>query len=163
MAPSIVERPARPYVSITTRVPMSRMADEVPPLTGEVFGWLAAHGAQPDGPPFWKYNVIDMAGELEIEAGVAVAAPVEGDDRVSAGTLPAGRYAYVRFHGHPDGLEQATGDLLQWAEGQGLSFDTTEVDGEERWAARLEEYLDDPAEKPDMSEWDTDLAFKLTD
>ena len=112
MAPSIVERAERPYVSISTRVPMSRMAEEVPPLTGEVFGWLAAHGARPDGPPFWKYNVIDMAGELEIEAGVPVDEPVAGDDRVRSGVLPAGRYAYTRFHGHPDGLERATGELL---------------------------------------------------
>jgi hypothetical protein len=35
--------------------------------------------------PFWKYNVIDMAGKLEIEAGVPVAAAVAGDDRVVAG------------------------------------------------------------------------------
>ena len=29
MAPSIVERPAQPYVSITVRVPMSRLGDEL--------------------------------------------------------------------------------------------------------------------------------------
>ena len=118
---------------------------------------------QPAGPPLWKYNVIDMAGELEIEAGVAVAARVEGDDRVSGGMLPGGRYAVVRYHGHPDGLEQATGDLLQLGRRTGPVVRHDRVEGEERWAARLEEYLDDPAEKPDMSEWDTDLAFKLTD
>lgn len=161
MEPSIVERSAQPYVAVTVRVPMRQLGDVVPPLTGEVFGWLAARGIQPAGPPLWKYNVIDMAGELEIETGVATAEPVVGDDRVRGGVLPAGRYAVGRFHGHPDGLAQATADLLDWAAAQGLRWDVSTVDGKERWAARLEEYLSDPAEVPDLNEWDTDLAFKL--
>jgi hypothetical protein len=37
------------------------------------------------------------------------------------------------------------------------------VDGAERWAARLEEYLSDPADQPDMNQWVTNLAFKLAD
>src|SRR6476659_1325879 len=141
MEPSIVERDAQPYVAITVRVSMSDLGDVVPPLTGEVFGWLAERGVEPAGPALWKYNVIDMAGELEIEAGVAVGQTIEGDRRVRGSILPAGRYAVARFHGHPDGLEQATGDLLDWAAKQGLRWDTRMKDREERWAARLEEYL----------------------
>ncbi|HET9648736.1 MAG TPA: GyrI-like domain-containing protein [Microlunatus sp.] len=163
MEPSIVERPARPYVAIAARVRMDRLGEEVPALTGEVFGWLAQRGIEPAGPALWKYNVIDMAGEIELETGVAVAEPVEGDGRVSAGVLPAGTYAVVRYHGHPDGLERATGDLLAWASGRGLQWDIQLVDGAERWTARLEEYLSDPGDVPDMNEWDTDLAFKLAD
>jgi hypothetical protein len=55
--------------------------------------WLAAHGAAPAGAPFLKYNVIDMARQLEIEAGVPVATAVDGDSRVLSGILPAGRAA----------------------------------------------------------------------
>ena len=163
MEPTIVDRPAQPYVSITARVPLRELGEVVPPLNGEVFDWLAAQGIEPTGPALWKYNVIDMEGELEVEAGVSVAEAVEGDERVRGGQLPAGRYAVARFHGHPDGLEGATGALLAWADEQGLSWDTAEVDGEERWAARIEEYLSDPDEQPDLNEWDTDLVFKLAD
>ena len=48
----------------------------MPPLNQEVFAWLGGGGAAPAGAPFWKYNVIDMAREIEIEAGVPVAAAV---------------------------------------------------------------------------------------
>jgi len=163
MEPSIVERPAQPYASITVRVSMQQLGEVVPPLTGEVFSWLAERGVAPAGPALWKYNVIDMTGELEIETGVTTETDVDGDDRVAGGILPAGRYAVARFHGHPDGLERATGELLEWGAQQGLVWDIKLVDGAERWVARLEEYLDDPDEKPDMNDWDTDLAFKLAD
>ena len=163
MEPAIVERQAQPYVSITARTPMRQLGEVVPPLNGEVFGWLAERGIRPAGPALWKYNVIDMAGELEVEAGVAVEGTVDGDDRVRAGVLPAGRYVVGRYHGHPDGLEGATGTLLAWAEERDLSWDMSKESGEERWTARLEEYPDDPEEQPDMNEWNTDLAFKLAD
>ena len=33
----------------------------------------------------------------------------------------------------------------------------------ERWGGRLEIYLTDPAQEPDMSKWVTQLAFRLAD
>lgn len=163
MEPRIEARAEQPYVSITTRVPMTALGDQVPPLNGEVFEWLASHGVQPAGPALWKYNVIDMAHDLEVEAGVQVDGDVPDDERVRRHVLPAGRYVVARHVGHPDGLEQATGELLSWASDQGLRWDVSYVDGAERWAARLEEYLSDPADQPDMNQWVTNLAFKLAD
>src|SRR5215472_16933119 len=40
------------------------------------------------GPPLIRYLVIDMAGELQIELGVPVAAPVTASGRVQPGVLP---------------------------------------------------------------------------
>ncbi|MET9023759.1 GyrI-like domain-containing protein [Actinopolymorpha sp. NPDC004070] len=161
--PTIVERAAQPYVAITASVPMTRMASTLPPLNGEVFGWLEARGIAPAGAPLWKYNVIDMDRELEIEVGVPVAEKIAGDDRVRCGVLPAGRYATLRHVGHPDELVDATGSLLRWADGQGLRWDVADKPGGERWAARVEFYLTDPADEPDLNKWETDLAFKLAD
>ena len=87
--PEITELPARPYAAIPASVTMETIGTVVPPLNGEVFGWLAARGIAPAGPPFWKFNVIDMARNLEVEAGCPVAEPVIGDGRVVAGVLPA--------------------------------------------------------------------------
>ena len=56
----------------------------------ELFGWLASNGIAPSGPPFIRYLVIDMAGELQIELGVPVGAPVTGSGRIQPGVLPAG-------------------------------------------------------------------------
>ncbi len=90
---------------------MQTLGEVVPPLNGEVFRWLAVGRGRPAGPPFWKYNVIDMERGLEIEAGVAVAVaePVTGDGRALAGVLPEGDYVTVRHTGHPDTLVAATG------------------------------------------------------
>jgi effector-binding domain-containing protein len=162
-APEIVTRPEQPYVAIRTQVTMTELGTVVPPLNQEVFAWLGGRAAAPAGAPFWKYNVIDMARELEIEAGVAVAAAVAGDDRVVSGVLPAGRYATLTHVGHPSELIAATKALLDWAAEQGLTWDVTSSEGGDRWGCRLETYLTDPRQEPDMSKWVTQLSFRLAD
>ena len=159
--PTIIQRPDQPYVAIRALVTMEALGAVVPPLNGEVFRWLAAGHGQPAGPPFWKYNVIDMERQLEVEAGTAVAVAMPGDDRVLAGVLPGGRYATVRYTGHPAGLADATAALLDWADEQGLTWDVRETEGSQRWGARLEIYETDPAQEPDMNRWVTELAFRL--
>jgi effector-binding domain-containing protein len=140
---------------------METLGAAVPPLNREVSGWLAERGAVPSGAPFWKYNVIDMERRLEVEAGAPVAAAMPGDDRVLAGVIPRGSYATVRYTGHPSGLADATAALLNWAAGQGLSWDVRKTDEGDAWGARLEIYETDPAAEPDMDKWVTELAFRL--
>jgi effector-binding domain-containing protein len=161
--PSIVEQSATPYAAIKVQVTMAELGTVVPPLNGEVFQWLAARGVAPAGAPFWKYNRIDMPGSLEIEAGVGVAAPVSGDERVLGGVLPPGRYVTKNHRGHPSTLMAATAALLDWAAARGLEWDKTDSPHGERWGARLELYLTDPRDEPDMNKWLTRLAFRLAD
>jgi effector-binding domain-containing protein len=161
--PHITTRQEQPYVAIRVQVPMDKLGEVVPPLTAEVFEWLGQRGIAPGAPPFWKYNVIDMERGLEIETGVTVPEPVDGDGRVVAGVLPAGRYATLHHTGAPDTLMAATGDLLNWAGQAGLTFDTAPDPAGERWGCRLEIYLTDPREEPDLSKWETLLAFRLKD
>lgn len=110
--------------------------------------------------------MINMMELLEVEAGAPVTVAVEGDGRVISGVLPAGRYATVLHVGHPDGLVNATQELLDWAAGQGLTWDVSPDEADEageRWGCRLEIYLTDPTEEPDMNKWETRLAFRLAD
>lgn len=159
----IVRRESQPFVAIKVTVSMDELGAVVPPLNGEVFAWLSQRGMTPVGPPFWKYEVINMPGALTIEAGVATEKLAEPDDRVRSGELPAGAYLQTTVHGHPDSLLQATADLLAYAEVEHLHFDVADGPDGQIWAARLEFYLSDPAEQPDLNEWDTLLAFKLAD
>jgi effector-binding domain-containing protein len=161
-APQIVTRTEQPYVALRGQVTMA----EIGPFagrTGEVFGWLGARGLAPAGPPFLKYNVIDMMRQLEIEAGVPVASVTDGDGEVISGVLPAGRYATVTHVGHPSELMGVTKALLDWAAGQGLAWDMSPEGEGERWASRLEISLTDPRQEPDMTKWVTELAFRLAD
>ena len=162
MTPVLTHRDDQPYVAIRRSITMGtfpEVADRLP----EVFGWLGRRGIAPAGPPFFRYAVIDMERELQIEAGVPVATPVAGDDTVLAGTLPAGRYATVTHVGHPEQLLGVTRDLLAWAEAEGLRWDMRVGADGEHWTARLEELLTDPAEEPDMNKWSTRLLFRLAD
>ena len=161
-APEIVTRAEQPYVAIRTRVTMAELAGLGARL-GDVFGWLGARGLAPAGAPFFKYNLIDMTGELEVEAGAPVTATVVGDDYVVSGVLPAGRYATLTHLGHPSELAEVTKALLDWAARQDLTWDMSPADGGERWGCRLEIYLTDPSQEPDMSKWQTQLAFRLAD
>jgi effector-binding domain-containing protein len=160
--PKIVERAEQPYLAIRGLVTMqtfAAIADRMP----EVFGWLGARGVEPTGPPFFKYNVIDMERQLEVEAGVPVAAIAEGEGDIFAGILPAGRYATVTHIGPPDALLGATAALLAWAEERGLTWDMSEEGEGERWGCRLELLKTNPLEEPDVNKWETELAFRLMD
>lgn len=96
-----------------------------------------------------------------MEAGVPVPTAAEGDDRVIAGVLPAGRYTTAVHTGHYDGLIGAVDNLLQWADSQGLEWDKSSADDGEHWGGRLEIYLTDPTQQPDPAKWQTQLAFRL--
>jgi hypothetical protein len=50
--PKIGDRNEQPYVGIRTQVTMGEMGKALPPLWGEVYGWLASKGFKPAGPPF---------------------------------------------------------------------------------------------------------------
>jgi effector-binding domain-containing protein len=158
--PYIIERAEQPYVAITGHVQMAGIGALAGRL-GEIFGWLGARGISPAGPPFLRYNVIDMDRELVIEAGVPVASAVDGEGEIRAGTLPAGRYAALNHTGDPATLLAANKALLDWASAAGLSWDMSETADGQRWGCRLEISLTDPAEQPDMSKWETQLAFRL--
>ena len=160
--PTVAGRSPQPYVFIPHTVTMATIgsaADDIP----ELIGWLASRGITPAGPPFLRYNVIDMEHELQIEAGVPVTEPVPAGDRVRAGTLPAGRYASATHTGPYDQLIGAVQDLLDWAANQGLAWDKQDSPEGERWGGRLEIYPVNPAEQPDPAKWETELVFRLAD
>jgi effector-binding domain-containing protein len=160
--PEIVTRAKQPYMAIRAQVAMG----ELPALgarLGEVFAWLGANGLEQAGPPFFKYNVIDMARELDMEAGVPVVVSAAGDGQVVPGVLPPGRYATLTHVGHPQELAEVTKVLLDWAAEQGLKWDISPGDRGDRWGSRLEFYRTDPSQEPDMNKWETQLAFRLAD
>jgi effector-binding domain-containing protein len=160
--PEIVTRTEQPYAAIGARISMWEIP-EMGARLGEVFAWLGARGLAPAGPPFFRYRRIVMPRQLDMEAGVPVVEHIAGDGNVVTGVLPAGRYAEVMYVGHPEGLADVTRALLDWADGEGLTFDVSAHGDGELWGCRLENYLTDPAEEPDMTKWTTQLAFRLAD
>jgi len=160
--PKVVARDAQPYVGLsrTVKIPFGDVVDATMP---KLFQWLGEHGVEPVGPPFFKYNVIDMARGLEIEFAAPTAAVQAGGDGAVAGELPAGRYATLTHHGPYDQLMAATAALLDWIEQQGLAVDAAPSPEGDRFVARFEVYTNDPREVPDPKDWETELWMKLKD
>jgi len=136
---------------------MDGIAEAIGSTLRELFGWLAGHGLQPAGAPFVRYHVVDMDGELELEPGVPTSPGVADDDRVRAGTLPAGRWATLLHVGPYDQLVGANAELQRWVSEQGLTFDREGA----RWRGRVEHYLNDPQQEPDPSGLRTEVAYLL--
>ena len=175
--PRVVARTEQQYVGITKVITMKTfdvVADRIP----ELFGWLGAHGLPATQAPFLRFNVIDMARELEVEAGVPIAAEVSAaaaeaaaageaagaaGDAVFVGSLPAGDYVSATHVGHPDELVGVTAEVLSWAAGQGLTWDAWETPAGTAWGCRLTVTKTNPALEPDPNKWETELLFRLAD
>jgi len=156
--PRLEQRPARPCVGIRSDVAMAHLATALPPHSPELLAWLAARGQVPAGPAFWRYLVIDTdAARVRVESGFPVVVAPPGDGRVVADTLPGGSYAVALYSCPPDGLMQATGELLQWAQEAGIAWDMRREGPSEIWSARIEWYLH--ADPIDEAAWSTELAF----
>jgi effector-binding domain-containing protein len=160
--PQVDQRDAQPYVGIRTLATMQDLSTVIPQLHREVFTWLGEQGIAPAGPPFIRYHVIDMERQLDIDLGVPVAEAVAGNERVAAGTLPAGRYAALTYTGIDNGVA-ANWELLKWGEAQGLTWDQRDTPNGDAFGSRYESFITDPADEPDPAKWDTEVAIRLAD
>jgi len=160
--PKLVEREAQPYVAMRrmVKLPFNDVVDATLP---KLWRWIGDHHVEPAGPPFIKYNVIDMASKLEIEFGAPTATVLPADAEVVTGTLPAGRYATLTYHGPYNDLMEVNAVLIGWANLHQYAFDMQPTPKGDRFACRLEIYPNDPREVPDPRDWETVLAFKLRD
>lgn len=159
--PENVTRDAQPYAYVTFTVRMDEMQKPATEGFPTVFATLAAQGIAPVGAAFYNYRRINMAETLDVEAGVAVERPGSETGQVKFGTLPAGRFVTLKWHGHPDKLEPVTGMLIGWLRLTEQALDMEEKPDGDHFACRLEIYETDPVEEPDMDKWVTELAFKL--
>ncbi|HWV23379.1 MAG TPA: GyrI-like domain-containing protein [Thermomicrobiales bacterium] len=158
--PALEFREEQPCVFIPISVPLSEWGKTIP-LVPEIAQWLGKRGVEPAGAPFYRYLTIgDMQKDaFDLEIGWPVVEAMEGDERVRAGVIPGGVYATSIHTGHPDSLVGTCAGLLAWGEQEGVQFDVQTADGREVWAGRFEFYLSDPADVPDMNDWQTDVAF----
>jgi effector-binding domain-containing protein len=158
--PRIDYRTQKPYMGIRTQVPMKGMFKVVDKLRREMSIWLKRQGADPAGPPFLRYHVIDMGGEMDIEVGIPVATALPGDGRVSAAILPEGQYASVTYVGNG-----FTGNktLIEWAKAQGITWDRWEDPKGDAFRSRCETYLTDRKTEHRKTKWEIEVAIKLAD
>ena len=150
-------RARTPTLGIRVVTPFRGMLAERDRLLSELSAWLADGAIETDGPFFLRLHVVDMAGEMDIEVGVA-GVDHPGDERVRSGVMPAGTYALLAYR--RSSLE-ANRTLQAWAQERELSFAVqTEPDGD-HWTGRFEILRTDPRREPRKTRWVTELAFLL--
>ena len=93
----------------------------------------------------WDGDKIDM------ECGMPVASPIQGEGRIKAGQLPASRVATVIHMGPYEGLPGTWSALTQWISSQSLT------PASPPW----EVYVTDPGAEPDQSKWRTEIFFPV--
>ena len=158
--PTIVTNPAIPCVGIRTVTPFRGMLAVRDELMDELFGWLDGRGIRDHGPLFLRLHVIDMNGPMDLEVGVMTTGVVEGDGRVRAGVLPAGRYASLTYVNH---ARRANGALLDWVRANDVRLDKWDGPSGDHFACRYEEYLTDPRSEPRKTAWRVGLNIRLAD
>lgn len=161
--PKTTQREAQAYIYVPFTVTMQQMQQPANEGFALLFAHIEKHGLKPVGDAFYNYRRINMEETLDVEAGIAVEALGPESGRVKNGTLPAGNFIGVSWHGHPDDLITVTGVLIGWVNITGQSFDMEAKADGDHFACRLEIYESDPVEEPDMNKWVTTLAFKLKD
>lgn len=147
--PMIETRPAEHYLGIRMIAPFRGMLGARDRLMAELFGWFERQKLE-TGDAFLRLHVVDMAGQMDIEVGAIVPAPLAGDDRVRPGILPAGRYATLTYRDHALRANRA---LIEWAAANGLVFDRDTIPEGDRFACRYERYLTDPRTEPRKTRW----------
>ena len=159
--PKVYERPDEHYMGIRVQTPFKGMFTLIDKhLLKEVRAWLQQEDVEPAGRPFFRYYVINMEGEMDVEVGIPVATPLSGNGRIRPNVLPGGRYASLIYVGTG---YTGSGALTRWALENGIAFDQWDVPNGTAFRARYERYLTDPKIQPLKSKWECEVAIKLVD
>lgn len=156
--PHIEDRPEQPYMGIRIQIPMKGMDKVIQRLHKEVSAWMKKRRVEPAGLPFVRYLVIDTKAEVDIEVGFPVEKLLAGDNRISVGVLPAGRYASLIYSGSAGNRA-----LIEWAKANSIAWDRWNDSRGEAFRSRYETYLTDPEMESRKTKWDIELAIKLAD
>ncbi|MEU4805063.1 GyrI-like domain-containing protein [Actinosynnema sp. NPDC023587] len=158
--PRIVSKPASHYVGIRVVTPFRGMFAVRDKLMDELHTWLDARDVPHLGLTFFRLHVIDMNGPMDVELGTVTHEALEGDDRVRAGTLPAGRYAALTYVNH---ARRANRTLLDWVRDNNIRLDRWDEPAGDHFACRYEAYLTDPRSERMKTKWRVELNILLAE
>lgn len=160
--PKLEHRNEQPYAGIRTQARSQEFPIIIPQLLDEIFGWLGEQGIEPDGAPFMRYHVINMEAKMDVELGVPVATTLSGNGRILGGSLPSGQYASLVYTDVTKGIE-GNRALIEWANEQGIAWDAWDAEDGHAFRSRVEFFLSGPADDPDPTKWDTEVAIMIAD
>jgi effector-binding domain-containing protein len=137
--PRILSKPASHYLGIRDINPFRGRSAIRDKLMNELHTWLDRRSVPDIGPVFCRPH-----GPTDVEVGVLTQEPLEDDDRVRAGVLPAGRYASLTYVNH---ARRAYRTLLDWVRDNDITLDGWMEPAGDHFACRYEAYspIPDPS------------------
>jgi effector-binding domain-containing protein len=141
-----------PTVSVRVKTTVEKIPDELGRIYHQVFSYLQEIGTNPAGAPFaWYHEMTEDS--IDMEAGVAVGAPVSGNEEVNPSELPGGMVAVVWYTGpYGDAMVEAYRAIEQWMN------DNNRIPTGGPW----EVYWTDPAETP-PEEYRTEIVWPMAE
>lgn len=157
----VEDRAELPYVGIREVTPFRGMLAARDRLLAEARTAIKDAGIETVGYGFLRLHVIDMNGPMDIEAGYLTSRPVQtSHPRLRPGSMPAGRYATMKYRDHARRANQA---LQEWARDNGLVLGRATVPEGDAFACRYEAFWTDPAVEPRKTRWTVELSVLLAE
>jgi effector-binding domain-containing protein len=159
--PKIETRKSQPYAAVSLQVPLP-FGKYLQTAWSQVDRWLTERMVT-HGPAIIRYLTTDMSTKLDIEVGFVLDQYIPPGDGIRVDVLPSGRYATLTYTGsyRGKGIYKANVALIEWAKEKGIAWKTSQINGVEWWASRVEWYFNDPATERDHSTYKTELTFMV--
>ena len=155
---TIVGKSERHYVGIRLQTPFPGMFAVVAKALKELRKWTKTNGLPEDGPYFLRYYHCDMEGTMDVEAGLILSEPHQGEGNITPGTLPGGQYASLTYRGNGLRGNQA---LMKWAKDNHVTFAPIDPALKESYVCRYEAYLTDYRKESRKLLWDVELSIMV--
>ena len=140
----------QPCLAIRAVVPNDQLAFDMGEWLPAVWKYATEHGIELAGPPFSRYHAIGEH-ETDLESGLPVTGPQQGEGRIKAVELPGGEVASTWHVGPYDRLPETHRALVDWVAEQGRT----------QAGPHWEVYWTDPGAEPDPARWRTQVLMPL--
>jgi effector-binding domain-containing protein len=158
--PTRKRRKKQPYLAIRSRLTRRQIAKQAGLFFPELRQFMQERGIETAGGPFIRYNVVGPH-ELDLEFGHFTERLYPGSGPIRAGTVPAGTYVSVTWHGHFDKLQEVDAMLIGWARETGAPLDCTETQAGLFFGCRMAIYHNALQHPTDPDQWQTEVAIML--
>lgn len=148
--PAVENRESLHTLSLRETVPFRGMIGARDRLWTELIALLEESDISYSGSLYLRLNVVNMAGTMDVEAGVITAGPLSGEGQIKSGLIPGGIYATMTHRNHS---VRANKLLLNWADTSKIRLDRRDEPAGVRFGCRYERVLSDVVKEPRRSNW----------
>lgn len=139
----------RSIASIRVQFPKEELQRQLSIILPETLRTVTASGSTVTGPPMVRYHT--FGDEIDLEAAMPIATPIEPSGRVKPEELPGGRCLIAWHIGPYEELEKTHARIQVYMKEHGL----------EARSALWEEYWTDPGMEPDPKKWRTKIVCPI--